>query len=57
MTAQQSQPTRAEQSAAASDDQSAAGNSTKALQKATQNPVANLISVPVQNNSNFGIGR
>ena len=26
-----------------------------ALQKATQNPVANLISVPVQNNSNFGI--
>ena len=26
------------------------------MQKATQNPVANLISVPVQNNSNFGIG-
>src|SRR6516162_3024345 len=31
-------------------------NSTEALQKATQNPVANLISVPLQNNSNFGIG-
>jgi len=27
-----------------------------ALQKATQNPVANLISVPVQNNSNFNYG-
>ena len=26
------------------------------LQKAAQNPVASLISVPVQNNSNFGIG-
>ena len=32
-----------------------AGNTTDSLQKATQNPVANLISVPVQNNSNFGI--
>ena len=31
-------------------------NSTEALQKATQNPVANLISVPVQNNANFDIG-
>lgn len=30
--------------------------STEALQKATQNPVANLISVPVQNNANFDIG-
>ena len=27
-----------------------------ALQKATQNPVANLISVPLQNNTNFGYG-
>ncbi len=26
------------------------------LQKATQNPVASLISVPLQNNTNFGIG-
>jgi hypothetical protein len=31
-------------------------NTAESLQKATQNPVANLISVPVQNNSNFGIG-
>jgi hypothetical protein len=29
---------------------------TAALAKATQNPVASLISVPLQNNSNFGIG-
>jgi len=29
---------------------------TNSLQKATQNPVANLISVPLQNNSNFDIG-
>ena len=28
---------------------------TEALQKATQNPVASLISVPVQNNANFGV--
>ncbi len=28
----------------------------EALQKATQNPVASLISVPLQNNSNFSIG-
>lgn len=31
-------------------------NDTAALAKATQNPVASLISVPLQNNSNFGIG-
>jgi hypothetical protein len=31
-------------------------DATQALQKATQNPVANLISVPLQNNSNFDIG-
>ena len=29
---------------------------TDSLQKAVQNPVASLISFPVQNNSNFGIG-
>jgi hypothetical protein len=33
-----------------------AANDTAALAKATQNPVASLISVPLQNNSNFGIG-
>lgn len=35
---------------------SAASSSTEALQKATQNPVADLISVPLQNNTNLGIG-
>ena len=30
--------------------------STGTLQKETQNPVASLISVPVQNNNNFNIG-
>jgi hypothetical protein len=33
-----------------------AATETAALAKATQNPVASLISVPLQNNSNFGIG-
>lgn len=36
--------------------QPAGANSAEDLQKATQNPVASLISVPIQNNSNFGIG-
>src|SRR5271170_2708844 len=34
----------------------AAADDTAALAKATQNPVASLISVPFQNNSNFGVG-
>ena len=29
---------------------------TEALQRASQNPVANLISIPLQNNFNFGVG-
>jgi hypothetical protein len=33
-----------------------AASDTDSLAKATQNPVASLISVPLQNNSNFGIG-
>lgn len=33
----------------------AAAANTDALRKAAQNPIANLISVPVQNNNNFGI--
>ena len=39
-------------SGAAPSDQSA----TEALQKAVQNPVASLISVPLQNNANFSYG-
>jgi hypothetical protein len=34
----------------------APGADAASLQKATQNPVASLISVPLQNNTNFGIG-
>jgi len=45
--------TRAESS---SDSRGEAANSAEALQKATQNPVANLISVPLQDNTNFGVG-
>jgi hypothetical protein len=35
--------------------EAATSAATGALQKATQNPVASLISVPVQNNTNFGV--
>jgi hypothetical protein len=36
--------------------QSPSGGGAGDLQKAVQNPVASLIRVPIQNNSNFGIG-
>jgi len=36
--------------------QDASAGATAQLQKAVQNPVANLISVPIQNNSNFSFG-
>jgi hypothetical protein len=36
--------------------QPAAAQDTAALAKATQNPVASLISLPIQNSSNFGVG-
>lgn len=32
------------------------GNSDKDLAKATENPLASMISLPFQNNTNFGIG-
>jgi hypothetical protein len=44
------------QQAAATQPTPDAGGGTAALAKATQNPVSSLISVPVQNNDNFGIG-
>jgi hypothetical protein len=40
----------------ATEETPAAAASTDALRKAAQNPIASLISVPVQNNNNFGIG-
>jgi hypothetical protein len=36
--------------------QTSTNENTEELQKAVQNPVAKLISVPIQNNSNFDIG-
>jgi hypothetical protein len=48
----QQQPASAAPAAAAP----APAASTEDLQKATQNPVASLISVPIQNNNNFNIG-
>jgi len=40
----------------ATEETPAAATNSDALRKAAQNPVASLISVPVQNNDNFGIG-
>ena len=34
----------------------AEGNNTQDLAKAAQNPVADMISLPLQNNTNFGVG-
>ena len=39
----------------AEENEPEAGSGTEALQKSTQNPVASLISVPLQNNNNFGV--
>jgi hypothetical protein len=49
----QAKPAASDQTPAAAPDEEA---QAEALQKATQNPVANLISVPLQNNTNFGYG-
>ena len=46
-------PARSQAKAEANED--VASSATEALQKATQNPVASLTSVPIQNNSNFGV--
>jgi hypothetical protein len=45
-----------EKTPAAGDDESQGPHSSDDLRKATQNPVADLISVPFQNNTSFGIG-
>ena len=46
----------APQSSGAAHPGSASQASDEALQKAVQNPVASLISVPLQNNTNFAYG-
>jgi hypothetical protein len=55
ITAQEQKPSNADKQSA-EDKVAEAGQTTEALQKATQNPVADLISVPLQNNTNLGIG-
>ena len=40
----------------ATEETTAAATNADALRKAAQNPIASLISVPVQNNNNFGLG-
>jgi hypothetical protein len=40
----------------ATEETPAAAQNSDALRKAAQNPIASLISVPVQNNNNFGVG-
>jgi hypothetical protein len=53
MVAQDDSSTKPQSTAA---DKASTPNEAGDLQKAVQNPVASLISVPVQNNSNFDIG-
>jgi hypothetical protein len=55
LPAQNAPPGSAPQAQVASAPPPAADDAT-ALAKATQNPVASLISVPIQNNSNFAVG-
>ncbi len=56
LMAQQDTPIGAPGTQVATEATPAAAANTGDLQKAVQNPVASLISVPVQNNSNFGVG-
>jgi hypothetical protein len=52
----QDTPVAPEGTQVATEETPAAATNTDALRKAAQNPVASLISVPVQNNSNFNVG-
>jgi len=54
--AQSNPPSNQSQQKASSTDHPEADNQTQSLAKAVQNPVASLISVPFQNNTNFDIG-
>ena len=51
----QDAPVAPEGTQVATEETPAAATNADALRKAGQNPVAILISVPVQNNNNFGI--
>jgi hypothetical protein len=52
----QTSPGQKEPTKQAADQSGSEEEQTKALAKAVQNPVASLISVPLQNNTNFDIG-
>ena len=54
--AQEDSPVGAPGTQVATEQTPAAAANSDALRKAAQNPVASLISVPVQNNNNFGVG-
>jgi hypothetical protein len=56
LSAQDAAVSFAPEEAQAAPAPAAATNDTADLAKATQNPVASLISVPFQNNSNFAVG-
>jgi hypothetical protein len=56
LLAQQDAPVNPEGTVVATESTPAAAANAEELRKEAQNPVANLISVPVQNNDNFGIG-
>jgi hypothetical protein len=47
--------TKPQATAQAEEAESGSSAAAEALQKATQNPVASLISLPVQDNTNFGV--
>lgn len=48
--------TRAQESQPQKSSEATAASAQNNLEKAVQNPVASLISVPLQNNANFGVG-
>src|SRR5271155_862809 len=52
----QDTPVGPEGTQVATEETPAAATNSDALRNAAQNPIANLISVPVQENWNFGIG-
>jgi hypothetical protein len=54
-TAAQQSKVNAQKTNTKDKDAGSSDAATESLQKATQNPVASLISVPIQNNNNFGI--
>ena len=54
--AAQEPPVSSEGTQVATEETPAAATNSDELRKAAQNPVASLISVPLQNNSNFGFG-